>query len=89
MRFHLKWEPDSEHDLHLAWVWSKDPAAVHVANDAAMELLAIQPDKAGQHISEGLWRLDLPPLRLQYEINFADRIVTISNVSLLADHEHP
>jgi hypothetical protein len=88
MRFHVQTEPDGEHDLHLAWVWSKDPAAVRAANDSAKELLANDPAKAGEHISEGLWRLDLPPLRFQYEIDFTEHIVTISNISLLAGHDH-
>lgn len=88
MRFHVKWDPESEHDLHLAWVLSKAPVAVRAAGESAEEMLATDPAKVGEHVSEGLWRLELPPLRIQYEINFAERTVTISNISLLAGHEH-
>jgi hypothetical protein len=53
----------------------------------AKELLASDPAKAGEHISKWLWRLDLAPLRFQYEINFAEHVVTINNISLLVGHE--
>ena len=89
MKFRVIWEPESSNDLHLTWVLARDPSSVRAARDAAEELLAADPYKAGEHVSEGLWRMSLPPLRLQYSINSTERTVTVNTVTLLAGHEHP
>lgn len=38
--------------------------------------------KAGRIITEGLWKVSLPPLVVYYTVNPIERIVEISNVAL-------
>jgi len=89
MNFQVVWEPESNRDLHLAWVFAKHPIAVHDAKEEADQLLAGDPSKCGVHVSEGLWSVILPPIRLQYTFDSAKRVVTIVSVALLAGHQHP
>ena len=60
----MGWNSDALREFHELWATSPDPAAVRAAREAAERLLAADPSGAGRHLSEGLWRLRVPPLLL-------------------------
>jgi hypothetical protein len=78
--FTVEWVNDSENQLADIWLRSRKQAAVTAAANRAEQLLASSPDTAGRQVSEGMLRLDVTPLRFYYSIDFARRIVEISDV---------
>jgi hypothetical protein len=80
VNFTVKWETDIRRELHYLWAYGPDPAAVRAASDTAEERLAADPFGVGQHVSEGLWRLSVPPLLLHYEIDKEQQVVKITGV---------
>ena len=84
MKFTVEWEPPIRHELHELWAVAPDPAAVRAAHDEVERLLGTDPFGAGRHLSEGLWRLVVPPLVVHYTINPDARMVEITDVARTA-----
>jgi len=80
VNFTVKWEAAIRHELHELWAVAPDPAAVRVAADTAERLFGIDPFGAGRHLSEGLWRVDVPPLVINYTIDPDQNEVKITDV---------
>ncbi len=84
MNFTVEWEPEARSELHQLWVIAPDPAAVRAAAESAERLLSTDPAGNGQHQSEGLWRLRVPPLVVHYTIDPDRRHVQITDIARTA-----
>ncbi len=80
MSFHVSWEPEARKDRGYLWVTAADPSAVRAACDAAEAALARDPFKGTTFLSEGLWRLVVPPVMVYFEIDRGGRRVKITDV---------
>ena len=80
MNFTVRWRPDAYTELTQLWAVAPDPAAVRDAREEAERLLGADPSGAGRHLSEGLWRLQVPPLLVHYTIDQDRRLVEITDV---------
>jgi len=74
-----------ENDLAAIWSDATDRYQVSAAANSADKLLATNPKESSVEISEGLRRLDIPPLRFYFAIREDDRLVEISNVVRMAE----
>jgi len=63
----------------------KDRGQVSAAADVADRLLAEDPLQDSIYLNEQLRRRDFPPLRFFYEVREEDRLVVISNVTMLSE----
>lgn len=73
-------EPVAEDDLADHWLTAPDRAAVTAADAAADRLLRRDPRRAGRALSEGLYRLVVPPLAYLYAVDDGRRVVTVSGI---------
>jgi len=78
--FHVTWDNEARKDRAYLWATAPDPAAVRAATDAAAAALGRDPYQGTTHLSEGLWRLIVPPVMVYFEIDHAGRQVTITDV---------
>jgi hypothetical protein len=76
----VDWDDTAEDDLARIWTNAADRPAVTAASAKADRLLAQDPLRYGQEVSEGLCKLDVPPLRVFYSVDSAQRSVKVSNV---------
>jgi hypothetical protein len=82
--FQVIWDPGCDDQLAQIWLQSHDPQAVTAAAARADQLLARDPIGNGQHRSEGLYRLDVPPLVLMYNVDSTRRVVEVNGVGSTA-----
>jgi hypothetical protein len=80
--FVVQWDPDAEEELARFWLGSNDRPAITRAQAQADTLLSRDP-YGGQHMSEGLYRLEAPPLVFTYTIDDANQTVTVTGVRLI------
>jgi hypothetical protein len=78
--FHVTWDPEARKDRAYLWATAPDPAAVRAACDAAEAALARDPYQGTTFLSEGLWRLVVPPVTVYFEIDPVGRQVKITDV---------
>ncbi|HEX6960393.1 MAG TPA: hypothetical protein VF175_00890 [Lacipirellula sp.] len=71
---------EAEDELVLAWEEADDRSAVARAANEADEILARSPHERSVFLGEGLWRLEVSPLRFYFAIREQDLIVEVSNV---------
>jgi hypothetical protein len=75
--FLVEWLPAALEELARLWLLASDPEAITKAQNEADQLLARDPIKYGRHLSEGLFRLEVQPLILNYTIDFQNRRVEV------------
>ena len=85
MNFGVDWGSGIRKELHLLWATAPDPAAVRNAAEKVEQQLGTDPYQSGKHLSEGLWRIVVPPLVAHYSIDASSRSVEITDVRLLAE----
>src|SRR4051794_6517402 len=85
VRYFVDWKPDALNGLSAAWVALADKAAVNDADAEIARLLARDPLAVGSHTSEGLRKLDVPPLRAYYSVDVANRVVEVLQVAFFVD----
>ena len=78
MPFTVDWDKDPEDELARIYLQASDPMAVTQAQARADKLLAANPTGNGHHLSEGLYRIDVWPLVLNYTIDPARRHVQVT-----------
>jgi hypothetical protein len=76
-QFTVTWWLDAQNDLANLWMTAVDPGAVTRAADEIDRLLARDPTSVIEAHHEGLCRLTVGPLMVQYSIDDADRKVTV------------
>jgi hypothetical protein len=84
VNFTVEWEPEARNELHQLWATGSDPAAVRAAAEAVERLLIADPTGNGQHQSEGLWRLRVPPLTVHFTVDLDRRYVQITDIARTA-----
>jgi mRNA-degrading endonuclease RelE of RelBE toxin-antitoxin system len=78
--FAVEWAASAEDELALLWMQAADRQAVNAAQVRADQLLAADPVGNGHPLSEGLYRLTVPPLKLIYTIDEQNRRVEVAAV---------
>ena len=68
MNWGVTWQYPTPVDRTYIEAGSDDPPAVREAIDDIQRRLAADPHTAGLHLSEGIWRIDRPPLCCLYVI---------------------
>ena len=77
----LDWDPVAEQELTRLWLNAPDRRAMTVAQARAEGMLARDPLGHGQHLSEGLYLIRVPPLTLHYTIDDDAKHVEVTWVS--------
>ena len=76
--YQVIWEPDAEQMLADIWLDSADPNSITTALAEADRFLSHDPFQLPQHLSEGLYRIDVPPLVLTFTIEEHARIAKVT-----------
>ena len=71
--------------LAREWLNAADRRAVTDAGDEVDRQLAFDAPDKGEEVREGLRRLVVPPLQVQYTVHENDRTVTVWTVRAVAD----
>jgi hypothetical protein len=78
--FTVRWHPDALLLLAEAWMRANDRNAVTAAQAAVDRFLGDDPTQFGVEVSEGLWRIKIPPLMVYYTIDTVDLVVSVTAV---------
>jgi hypothetical protein len=78
MPFTVEWDKDPEDELARIYMQASDPMAVTQAQARADKLLAANPTGNGQLLSEGLYRINVRPLVVNYTLDPARRHVQVT-----------
>lgn len=84
MNYNLDWDVSARDTLATIWINSANRQAVTAAQARMDRLLAADPLGYGAPLSEGLYVLEVHPLRAVYEIDDTDKTVKVVSVSELA-----
>lgn len=82
-RYTVVWVESARDELADIWINSADRDAIVAATQAVDGMLAEEPAERGNHLSEGLRSLFVPPLRVIFTVRDADRIAEILKVRSL------
>ena len=82
MSYEVVWEPVAEDELIDCWLNADNRKTVTRASHHIDRLLEADPLQ-GEHQSEGLYRICLPPLAAYYEIDELERRVRVTNIRQL------
>lgn len=83
MKYTVKWTDEALAGLTAVWLAAADRPAVNEAQDRIDQLLTRDPTRHGFDRAEGLYAIDIIPLRALYEISDAKHKVTIVAVDQL------
>jgi hypothetical protein len=83
MMFAVEWTDDGLAALALGWTQAPDRQAVTAAQSRIDHFLASDPWGNSVAVSEGLYAIEEYPLRAQFEIDQARRVVTVGSVGHL------
>lgn len=82
MNFAVDWSTNATSALAAFWLAAPDRQAVTTAQARIDHLLAADPIANGHHVSEGLYRIDVLPLRALFEIDQSNRLVRVVSLSM-------
>ena len=80
MPFQVIWSPGALRQLAALWNAASNRNEITRAQHRIDVALARDPKSAGRELSEGLWRIDDPPLVAFYEINDFHKILRVTDV---------
>jgi hypothetical protein len=80
--FTVLWNADTEERLVELWLDSDNRSGVAAAIHRVDTLLRFDPIRLGDELHEGLYCLEVAPLRVLYEVSEEDRLVRVVAVSL-------
>ena len=83
MNYSVYWNDDALDTLATIWTQSADRGAVTKAQATVDRLLTANPLVNGAPASEGLWAIEVHPLRVQFEIDISNRAVKVVSVGEL------
>ncbi len=83
-RYRVEWDSYVEDELAEIWIVASDRDAVTAAQAAGDKLLSSDPYGAGTHVSEGLYRIRIPPLSMIYSIHEPQGIVDVESVRAIS-----
>jgi hypothetical protein len=81
--YSVDWDDTASDLLAALYLRVSDPNIIWPAQHKADRLLEQQPQAHGSELSEGLWQIIVPPLKIFYEIDDAKRLVTVTHVELV------
>ncbi len=82
-RFTVIWALEALDDLAEIWLNSNDrDKVVSVAESIDLEL-TVDPFWKSRQLSEGLHAVEIPPLRILFSVNDADRLVEVAQIKLI------
>lgn len=82
-RYTVVWVEDASDELAEVWMAATDRDAVTVAANAIDHELAVDPEKKGADLTEGLRVLICSPLRVLFAVNADDRVVEVAHVEIV------
>jgi hypothetical protein len=83
MSYIVDWEDPARATLALIWIQAANRQAITAAQARIDRLLAVDPLGHGVAVSEGLYALEVHPLRALFEIAEAEKSVTVVSVGEL------
>ncbi|MCI0378819.1 MAG: type II toxin-antitoxin system RelE/ParE family toxin [Gemmataceae bacterium] len=83
MSYQVVWSDEALDNLAAIWMQAADRSAVNASQNKIDELLRRDPWNNGSAVREGLFALDVPPLRGVYEISDADLRVSVVAINIL------
>lgn len=83
MSYNLDWEASARNTLATIWIKATNRRAVTAAQARMDRLLATDPLRNGTPLSEGLYVLEVHPLRAVYEIDDTHKTVKVVSVGEL------
>ena len=84
MNYAVDWAAEARNTLATIWIGSTDRQAVTVAQARIDRLLALDPLANGTPVSEGLYAIDVHPLRALFEVADTERLVKVVSLGELA-----
>ncbi len=81
--FEVQWTSAAERDLAYFWLINEFRAEVERATRIGDQQLQRNPTGSAAIEREGLWMLDIHPLRFCYEIDESRQIVSVVGLALL------
>ena len=84
MKYSVDWTDDAIDSLTTIWLQSADRGAVTTAQVAIDKLLAADPLVKGALVSEGLYALEVHPLRVLFAVDDVASVVTVESVKELS-----
>jgi hypothetical protein len=78
--FQVIWSPEALRQLAALWITATNRSEITRAQHRIDQALAADPKSAGRELSEGLWKLDDPPLLVFYEINDVHKAIRVTDV---------
>ena len=84
MSYSVAWTPAARATLATIWIGAADRQAVTIAQARMDRLLAVDPLKNGTPLSEGLYAIEIHPLRALFEVDATGKFVSIVSLSELA-----
>ena len=79
MPYRVEWGADARDTLAEIWLAASDRAAVTRAQHQIDQVLTTFP-ASGEPLSEGIYVVEIPPLRVYYEIDAENLLVTVTNL---------
>jgi len=83
IRYTVTYTGDARDQLAIAWLDSSARSDITSVSNAIDQVLAIDAPTKGEQVSEGLRRLIIPPLLVQFTVDEHDRIVTVWSVRVI------
>ena len=77
MKFTVVWTPGAENDLAAIWTTASDRDAVATASNTIDFLLVRDPESRGEPSFDTVRLLTIAPLSVEFEVQEADRIVSV------------
>jgi hypothetical protein len=78
--YSVEWNREAEDELAQIWLRATNRTRINVAQVAIDCLLETDPHGNGIYLSEGLYQLSVPPLRVFYEIIESEKQVNVTDV---------
>jgi hypothetical protein len=79
-RYTVIWWPPTLADLATLWMSYPNRQAIRIAADSIDQILAENPSTKGDEVREGLRRLVVPPLKVQFVVEDVDMQVRVLTV---------
>jgi hypothetical protein len=83
MNYTVDWSPDAQSTLATIWIQSSNRQAVTAAQARIDRLLAANPLGNSTPVSEGLYAIEIHPLRALFEVSDAEHLVNVVSVGEL------
>jgi plasmid stabilization system protein ParE len=84
MSYNLRWNAAARNTLATIWVGSANRRAVTAAQARIDRLLSTDPLRNSTPLSEGLYVIEVHPLRAVFEVDDTDKTVKVVSVGEIA-----